>query len=158
MGWKQNGEAVDPNDLVNLISLCRSCHQKKTGAIEYLLFSGNVAAFIEAMTGFIPKDRLDAVLALYGLTANRKITVAKCWTREKKNMKGKATPTIRGEKHWGARLTLAQVEDMIRRQGEDRNRLAGEYGISRRYLSQIIRGFKWSWVPRPPDFVAGLIP
>lgn len=148
MGWKQAGEEVDPNDLRNLISLCRSCHQRKTGAIEYLLFAGKLAEFIYAMKDFIPFERFESALLLYRISPERKIIVAKCWTREKNN-KGKTIIATRGEKHWKSRLSETQVMEIIARRTEPRRALATEFHTSARYISSLICGRKWSWIERP---------
>lgn len=56
----------NPNDLINLICLCRSCHSKKTAA-EMKLLRGNIVGFISAAKVIIPLERILKALCLYGL-------------------------------------------------------------------------------------------
>jgi 5-methylcytosine-specific restriction endonuclease McrA len=65
---KQYGEreGKDPNDLRNLLSLCRSCHAKKTQA-EPRLLRGDVIGFLAAVRVFLPADRVESALRLWGL-------------------------------------------------------------------------------------------
>ena len=70
MAWNEDesrAEVYDPNALENLVSLCRSCHQKKTSSIEALLLKGDVIGFIRKMSPFIDPDRTKTALRLYGL-------------------------------------------------------------------------------------------
>lgn len=52
---------TDPNDLRNLVCLCRSCHGKKT-RIEYLLLSGNLDEFVRRLSAIIPSERINLAL------------------------------------------------------------------------------------------------
>ena len=61
---KQDGK--DPNDLNNLISLCRSCHSKKTMA-ERRLLKGDVIGFLNAVRVFMPIDRVEHALEYWGI-------------------------------------------------------------------------------------------
>ena len=59
-------ESKDPNDLHNLISLCRSCHAKKTQA-ERKLLKGDVIGFLSVVRVFMPIDKVEAALIFWGL-------------------------------------------------------------------------------------------
>jgi hypothetical protein len=59
-------EGKDPNDLHNLMSLCRSCHAKKTHA-ERKLLRGDVIGFLAAVRVFMLIDRVESALAFWGL-------------------------------------------------------------------------------------------
>ena len=58
-------ENKDPNDLRNLLSLCRSCHSKKTQA-ERKLLKGDMIGFITAVKCFLPIEKVQPALAFWG--------------------------------------------------------------------------------------------
>lgn len=60
-------EGKDPNDLANLVSLCRSCHAKKT-QVERKLLRGDVVGFISGVKAIIPLERVNAALLFWGLS------------------------------------------------------------------------------------------
>lgn len=57
---------INPNDLRNLLCMCRSCHMKKT-AVETLLLKGDVMGFLSGMAVFNLGDRVMAALRLFKL-------------------------------------------------------------------------------------------
>ena len=59
-------EGKDANDLQNLISLCRSCHAKKTMA-ERKLLRGDVMGFLADVRVFMPIERVESALVFWGL-------------------------------------------------------------------------------------------
>lgn len=67
--WGRQFLFVDPNDLRNLIALCRGCHAKKT-PIERLLLEGKVKSFIRKVSKIIPEPQLTVALEIYGLAAS----------------------------------------------------------------------------------------
>jgi len=67
MEWIESGEEHDPNDLDNLVCLCRKCHQKKTTGIERRLLRGDVIGFISKMKSFVGEERTIKALSLYNL-------------------------------------------------------------------------------------------
>ena len=63
--------SLDPNDLRNLISLCRVCHSKKTH-IEVMLLEGNVIGFISRVKVIIPEEIVLEALGLWGFWSVKK--------------------------------------------------------------------------------------
>lgn len=59
-----NKDGVDPNHLLNLISLCRSCHGKKTRA-EARLLKGDMVGFRDAVRAFMPAEKVELALSLW---------------------------------------------------------------------------------------------
>jgi len=57
---------LSPNDLINLIGLCRSCHGKKTPT-ERKILSGDIIGFIASIKMVVPQERLIKAMQLYGL-------------------------------------------------------------------------------------------
>lgn len=66
-GYAEQNPSLDPNDLINLISLCRGCHAVKTHKAETMLLRGNVMGFIQEAKIVIPLDRIYAALQFFGL-------------------------------------------------------------------------------------------
>lgn len=68
---RQYAEAMplgpSPNHLTNLASLCRRCHAYKLHP-EARLLRGDVIGFIAEVKAVIPLERIEAALALYGLS------------------------------------------------------------------------------------------
>lgn len=64
--WHELGQGPDPNILTNLLSMCRSCHAKKTPA-EIRLLRGDVIGFMAVMRPIVGDERLIAALHLYGI-------------------------------------------------------------------------------------------
>lgn len=62
---KSYNDSRDPNDLINLACLCRSCHAKKTGA-ERALLNGDISGFLIATKVIIPLERIEAALSFWG--------------------------------------------------------------------------------------------
>jgi hypothetical protein len=58
---EKRGDYIDPNELVNLISLCRSCHGKKTQA-ERKLLEGDMIGFFSEVKRIMPIERVNAAL------------------------------------------------------------------------------------------------
>lgn len=56
----------DPNDLANLICLCRKCHARKTSA-EVKLLKGDVIGFLTAVNIFMPIQKVEQALSFWGL-------------------------------------------------------------------------------------------
>ena len=57
---------IDPNDLRNLVCLCRSCHGMKT-QIERRLHKGDIVGFITGVRPVIPVHVLIEAMKLWGL-------------------------------------------------------------------------------------------
>lgn len=149
MWWNSRGEKFDPNDLRNLICLCRRCHQVKTSRIEAVLFRKDVVGFLSELRKFLPPSVVDGVEVMFDLNVSTEIEAVSGWNYQRKPPGIKTEkPNIRGEKHWNAKLALSQVEEIIRRKDEPREILAKEFNVHRRYIGYIIQGRKWSWVPR----------
>jgi hypothetical protein len=55
---------LDPNDLLNLVTLCRACHAKKTQA-ERILLRGDLEGFLSIVRDIIPAEHLDAAIRLW---------------------------------------------------------------------------------------------
>jgi len=58
---------LDPNDLGNLVSLCRLCHSRKTH-IEARILCGDLLGFEAEAKAIIPLERLRSALELFGLS------------------------------------------------------------------------------------------
>lgn len=64
--WGKMFPGIDPNDLRNLVALCRGCHAKKT-PIEKLLLKGKVRLFVRKVAKIIPSENISSALSLYGI-------------------------------------------------------------------------------------------
>lgn len=64
----ESDPSVKPNDVANLFALCRSHHTRKT-AMEVHMFRGDTARFVEAVSKYIPRERVIGALRLYGLVS-----------------------------------------------------------------------------------------
>lgn len=60
-------EGVDPNDVRNLVSLCRRCHVRKTRRERHLL-RGDLFAFRMTVSSIIPIHMIDQALDLFDIT------------------------------------------------------------------------------------------
>lgn len=60
-------EDRDPNDLVNLTCLCRSCHRRKTTG-EIKLLRGDIEGFLKEVIPFISKERMSSALKFWGMS------------------------------------------------------------------------------------------
>lgn len=58
-------------------------------------------------------------------------------------------PKKQGMKHHNAKLTQDQVFELIRRKSEPRKVLAAEFGLSDRYVSNVICGVSWKHLQVP---------
>jgi hypothetical protein len=61
-----NNDGKDPNDLCNLLCLCRSCHARKTRA-ESILLRGDISKFKDELNKFLPMDRVEYAFSFWGL-------------------------------------------------------------------------------------------
>lgn len=59
-------DGIDPNDVRNLTTLCRSCHTKKTRAERFLL-AGNLDSFLHRMRELFPSRVLEPALTLWSI-------------------------------------------------------------------------------------------
>lgn len=114
-------DGTDPNDLRNLISLCRSCHAQKTN-IESRLLRGDVIGFRQAVARIMPLERVDVALALYRLGS----------TRGTLDLFTATVPLPAVQPRTGFRLPLESVKAMVeaRDSGESPVAIALRYGIS----------------------------
>lgn len=65
---------LDPNDILNLVALCRACHGRKTQA-ENRLLAGDLVGFLAEIRAFLPMDRVEVALNLWGLGQKKKISL-----------------------------------------------------------------------------------
>lgn len=146
MVWQKERRDFDPNDLLNLASHCRACHTKKTH-IENRLLRGDVVGFLSEMNRFIGADRVKTALDLYGFFGKSHTEVAAEMRtvppRRVATPRRPGDPRIpRGSKHWHAKLSDAQVNEIRKRRAEPRKVLAQEFGTSACYVSSLICGRK----------------
>jgi hypothetical protein len=81
----------DPNNLRNLICLCRSCHAKKTH-MERKVLGGDVMGFISRAKAIVDLDRLLDALDYWGLVRLRQAPIDFECHMDSHNAGGKPCP------------------------------------------------------------------
>lgn len=144
LALRRIGADLNPNNLTNLISMCRSCHAKKTPS-EAKILRGDLIGFLAVMRVVIDESRLHAALTLYGLSGNLEQHIVE----EAKKHEPTRPRVLRkreglsGSKNPNAKLTEEQVIQILERRSEPRRKLAEEFGTKRAYISAIVAGRKW---------------
>ena len=123
-------EEKNPNQLVNLVSLCRKCHSKKT-RIETRLLRGDLVGFRAEIKALICAEKAEDALTYWGLGYS--------FTHPT----GDFPPMPRNKQYTGTKLSVETMESIIfrRANGESVADLAREVGYRPSSLFHAISRF-----------------